>query len=67
MNFNLIDIEKRTIIAAFIYHRADRNRTAKALGLPRSTFYKKVKEYGVNLTSIELEYKFVGYKNHTSV
>ena len=63
MNFDLQYIEKQAIIRCFIEHRADRNRTAKALGVSRPNFYYKVKKHNINLSEIAMQYNFIGYIN----
>lgn len=66
MNFNLNEVEKQTIIRAFIHNHGNRNITAKALGISRPNFYYKIKKYKISLQDIEIKYNFIGYKRHTA-
>ena len=41
------DAEKRRILAALESHHWNRARAARALGYPRRTFYRRLKEHGI--------------------
>ncbi len=46
-NFDLKEVEKSTIISAIIESDKNVSRAAALLGISRSTFYRKIKEYGI--------------------
>ncbi|MBX3250838.1 MAG: sigma-54-dependent Fis family transcriptional regulator [Myxococcales bacterium] len=41
------DVEKQRILAALEAHHWNRARAARALGVPRRTFYRRLKEHGI--------------------
>lgn len=47
----LIDAEKQHIATVFAQCQGDANETARRLGLSRSTFYHKLKKYGISAAS----------------
>ncbi len=46
-SYNLETVEKQTISAAMRKHQGNLSETAKALGMGRSTLYRKMKKYGL--------------------
>ncbi|MCE5300406.1 MAG: sigma-54 dependent transcriptional regulator [Spirochaetia bacterium] len=43
----LTEVEKRTILKAFARYPQNHTKTARALGISRSTLWRKMKEYGI--------------------
>jgi transcriptional regulator of acetoin/glycerol metabolism len=49
--FTLTVVEKQTISEALVYFNWNLKKTSEALGISRSTLYRKLKEYGLNKNS----------------